>query len=378
MIITRISWIIMVLTTAVVSIYTANSIAFAFAVLLVAVPLTAVVKNLYVRRFIECSITSEQSVRKGDDGFISLKIKNNSILPVLRLKCVAEAVNQLNREKETIQVVTWVLPKKQQTVTLRYKNDFCGRTKITVKRILFYDCFGVIGVGKKYNKYCHIVVQPDTFDIAVSIGLAESNIDESEAYSQEKPGYDMTEIFQIREYAPGDSPKQIHWKLSSKLDKLIVKDPAFPVTRSVLVFWERTGQTNNSKRIDAQAETVISLCKGLIDSSVQFTVGWNDTDRNICLMYEIHDMDELVAVIPRLLRATGCTDGLSGAGLLVQTREDALCAHMVYVAENPQQEVEEMRKYGHVTTMLCGDVLLDGAIMFDEISYREQLTQIEI
>ncbi|MFR7744089.1 MAG: DUF58 domain-containing protein [Acutalibacteraceae bacterium] len=50
-------------------------------------------------------------------------------------------------------------------------------------------------------------------------------------------------MFQIRDYVPGDSQRQIHWKLSHKYDKLIVKDPSLPITRSAAVFWERTEET---------------------------------------------------------------------------------------------------------------------------------------
>lgn len=89
-------------------------------------------------------------------------------------------------------------------------------------------------------------------------------------------------------------------------------------------------------------------------------------------------MDEFVAVIPRLLRATGAKEAVSGAGLLMQTRTDALCAHMVYIAEQAQSEVLEMQRYGRVTTLLCGGAALDGAVCFNEKDYVHQLTEIEI
>ena len=189
---------------------------------------------------------------------------------------------------------------------------------------------------------------------------------------------DLTETYQIREYVPGDSIRQIHWKLSNKFDKLIVRDPGLPITRNVLVFWERTGESGDPDVIDAQAEVIISLCRSLMDSGIQFTIGWNDTDRNYCITHEIRDMDELVGVIPRLLRATGAKDTASGAALLIQTRPEALCAHMVYIAEEPQNEVMEMQRYGHVTMLVCGKEAPQGAILFNEEDYAQQLTQIEI
>ena len=76
--------------------------------------------------------------------------------------------------------------------------------------------------------------------------------------------------------------------------------------------------------------------------------------------------------------ATGAKDTASGAALLIQTRPEALCAHMVYIAEEPQNEVMEMQRYGHVTMLVCGEEAPQGAILFNEEDYAQQLTQIEI
>ena len=123
---------------------------------------------------------------------------------------------------------------------------------------------------------------------------------------------------------------------------------------------------------------VVSLCRSLTDSGVQFHVGWNDTDRNLCILHRIRDLDELIAVIPRILRATGVKEGASGAGLLLQSRADALCAHMVYLAHSPQNEVSDMQRYGHVTMLVCGDAASDNAVYFNEKNYQQQLTEIQI
>ena len=374
----KISWLLMLVISSAACAYTGNSVLAALVLLLVTAPVISLLLNIFAKKHIQCKVSCEAGVRKGDDGFITLEVSNDTLIPVLRTRCCIEAVNQLNKEKQLLEVVMWNPPKSKKRTTLRYRNDYCGRTRIEVKTITIYDCFGLIGIRCKGNAVCYMTVQPDTFETSVTLRLLENGSDDSDLYSQERAGNDLTETFQIREYVQGDSQRQIHWKLSSKFDRLIVRDAALPIVRSVLVFWERTGGSDNPERIDAQAETIVSLCKGLIDASMQFTVGWNDTDRNICIMHEIHDMDELVAVIPRLLRATGSKDSLSGAGLLVQTRSDALCAHMVYIAEEPQQEVDDMCRYGNVTMMLCGETYLDGAVMFDETSYRETLTQIEI
>ena len=348
-----------------------SSAALALAIVLILIPLCSLPLNLYIRKKLTVKINAASNIRKGESGRFSIVLENPTALPVLRVRCSVRVENQLNREKRDITVVTWMPPKRQQKTLLDTGSDYCGRLRIAAAQVILYDCFGLIGVPSRTKAAAHMTVQPNTFEASVSLLLMPECMDDSEMYSQERPGSDLTETYQIREYVPGDSPRQIHWKLSSKFDKLIVRDPALPITRNVLVFWERTGESGNPEMIDAQAEAVVSLCRCLLDQSVPFAVGWNDTDRNLCILHEIHEMDDLVGIVPRLMRAAGARDGISGAGLLLQTSAPASCAHVVYLAEEPQREVMDLQRFGHVTMLLCGETAVDGAIRFDPEHYRE-------
>ena len=358
--------------------YFGSSMALALAVLLVLIPLGSIPVNLYIRKNLSVSLNAAPNIRKGESGSFSVALDNPTIFPAMRVRCKLLAQNQLNRECETIHMMTWMPPKKGREAALTTGSDYCGRLRVSVQQAVLYDCFALIGIRCKCSAVTHITVQPDTFEPNITLIPSPHSMDESDVYSQDRPGSDLTETYQIREYVPGDNPRQIHWKLTGKFDKLIVRDPALPITRNVLVFWERTGESGNREIIDAQAETVVSLCRSLLDSGIQFTIGWNDTDRNLCILHEIRDMDELVGIIPRLMRATGVKESVSGAGLLLQTGGAPLCAHMVYIAEEPQSEVMELQRFGHVTMLLCGKTSLDSAVMFDPEHYQEQLSQIDL
>lgn len=345
---------------------------------LLLIPVCSLVLHLYIRRHLEVKLTADANMNKGKNGVFSIHVNNPTIFPVFRIGYRIQVENQLNREKRRMRMTGCLPPKKQVKTSMTTGSDYCGRLRISVQKIVLYDIFGLFGVACKCQAVAHMTVQPDTFEPEVMVLQSYSGVEESEVYSQDRPGSDLTETFQIREYVPGDSPRQIHWKLSSKFDKLIVRDPALPITRNVLIFWERTGESGSLDLLDAQAEAVVSLGKSLIEQSIQFTIAWNDTDRNLCIRYEIKDMDELIGIIPRLMRASGVKEGVSGAALLMQDASEALCAHMVYIAEEPQKEVMDMQRFGHVSMLLCGKTSMPGAVMFDAQNYQEQLMQIEL
>lgn len=81
--------------------------------------------------------------------------------------------------------------------------------------------------------------------------MPEVQSPDSDTSSPDRRGSDLTEPFRLREYAPGDSLRQIHWKLSSKLDRLVIREPGMPAARTLLVFWDRSG---DAAARDAQAE----------------------------------------------------------------------------------------------------------------------------
>lgn len=373
----KLRWAVTLLFLLAAFVLSGNALLLSFVLLLILVPVVSIPANLYVRKRLTVSVEASGILRKGDRGNFQIILHNPTWLPVLRLCCRVQVENQLNGIVKEIPLVTGALPKKKRQLRLQAGDDYCGRLRICASKVKLYDCFGLIGIPCESTSAGHMAVQPDTFYQSIRILPAQGRMEDSDLYSPDRPGQDLSEPYQIREYVPGDSMRQIHWKLSGKLDKLIVKDPSLPITRSVLLFWERWGQSGDPDRTDAQAEVLVSLCRNLMEQSVRFTVGWNDTKTNKCVFKELRDMDELIGFIPRLLCTPGTQTGASGVSLLLGSGE-AIPAHTVYIAQEPGSEVMELRRCSHVTMLLCGETQPEGAIRFDPEHYEEQLSQIEI
>ncbi len=96
--------------------------------------------------------------------------------------------------------------------------------------------------------------------------------------------------------------------------------------RSVLVFWERT-QTAAPEQSDAQADVVVTACRSLLESGVQFTVCWNDAQEQQCVSQPVRSVDELTGLLPRLLSA-GTAQGESGAALFSRSSGEAVLSHI--------------------------------------------------
>ena len=371
MIVRKLFWLATEISLAALWVCFGSVAALALALAMLLIPLVSIPINLHLRRKIRLKLTAQPNLRKEQEAQIMLKLTNPTVLPV-NLSCCLAVTNLLNgmllREKVHV---------TGNQVTRSVKSRYCGRLRITVEKAKLYDCFGLVGIPLNCPEKCHITVQPDGFETRISLADELGGIAESEQYSQYRSGSDMTETFQLREYVPGDSPRQIHWKLSGKLDRLIVRDPGLPIIQDVLLFWERTEPEETVQSIDAQAEVIVSIARALLEQDVQFRLGWNDTEENRCILHEIRELDDLIAVLPRLLCARGRGECDAGAALLMQTRPEALCSHMVYVSHTPATEVLDWSSYGHLTVLAVSNGGVD-AIRFDETNYPTQLAVLVI
>mgnify|MGYP003288138348 CR=1 FL=1 len=118
---------------------------------------------------------------------------------------------------------------------------------------------------------------------------------------------------------------------------------------------------------DAEAEIVASLCRNLLAQSVQFTLCWNENSQLV--RHLVRDLDELIALLPRLLTAKA-EPGLSGAQLLLQTTPAGAYSHLIYVS-GEQPAGPNLQTLGHLTALVCG-------ADYSETDYMNQLSELTI
>lgn len=156
----------------------------------------------------------------GDTQDISLKISNDSIIPVAYIEVVNDTFEDLLRKYHGdaffLNLNSSKFLKKDVVFRKRGIYDF-GITTIKTS-----DIFGVFNHTKKYKNNAGIKVYPRIYQIK-SLFLGGSEKLENRL-SNESKVEDLTLIKDIREYRIGDSLKRVHWKLSAKHGDLYVKN----------------------------------------------------------------------------------------------------------------------------------------------------------
>ena len=371
-------WLLCLAGFAVLYVFAPSAVTLTLAVGALLLPLLAAVLALLMRGRVHGALQLPEEILKRQDGKIVLKLQNDGILPFLRVRAELFAENILTGECSA-QTVNCVLPARGKTETaVGFFAAHCGMLRLRLRRLAVYDLFGLVPIPVACDEKAELLILPETFEPRLRLPLRSGQSEESDSYSQDKPGFDYAEVFQVREYREGDSPKQIHWKLTTKFDDLMVRDPGLPQERTVLLYWERGCAGETPAQTDAMAEVLVSVLRGLLRQGVRCAVAWNGPDSEP----EEHTLrmeDELYDLLPKLLQARRADqEGLDSYLRLYGPRKSG---KVIFLAARTTPLLESLCPPEALTVLLCTDAAEESAgrsYCFPADSFAEALDEIDL
>ena len=354
-------WLLAVLLLAVLCFITASAWVLAALLLCVILPLVSFGVNFAVRSKLHLSLSLPTSTTKNTAVTIVAELRNESLFPALRVFVPIQVRNDLTGEVRQFDVALSAGAKSSQRTTFLLESDYCGRLSLQTEKILVMDYFGILPVKAALAANAKTTVLPDMFPTEVRLTPAPAVSDEG---SESRRGPDRSEVFQLREYRPGDDVRQIHWKLSSKLDELVWKEPSMPESRSLLVAWDKRNQAT-PEAMDAMAEAVSSVCQGILNEGIPFELCWTEDELHTCW---IENEDELLRVIPALVGSAGKAD-------CAMPDFQNYSSVLYFGTRLPEDEPNS-----HVKCLLCGDTSEqnDQVYRFTPKNVREDLRRLEM
>lgn len=158
---------------------------------------------------------------QGEEGRLTLRFACRSLLPVTRLIVVLELENRYTGELSTKKYTYSGLSDSEGFVPL--PTEFCGLIEC---RLLSYECRDMLELFAVRRRpdcpvSCVVLPRPVKPDAALDIDGALSRA----VNLKPKYGGGFSEEHELRQYRPGDTVNSIHWKLSSKTDDIIIREP---------------------------------------------------------------------------------------------------------------------------------------------------------
>lgn len=373
-----ISWVFVAVLLLLVLFFRDSKVALCALVFWIFFPIVSTILNLFLKKKIHVHIELNESTGKGQEEEVRLTLTNQGWLSPLHIYVRVKVENTLTKECISKELVFPVVSKKSATESFFIRTDHCGYLKITVTDIILLDWIGFVAIRCHKNEIYakgQTVVLPDTFVPQVILDPATCYDSEAQEWSPYRKGNDQTETHALRDYVPGDSLRQIHWKLSSKRGELIVRELSMPETKTLLVFWNRKCQ-GSAEEMDAMAESVASIMQALWENGEAYTLGWAQ-DEEVSFV-PVGTEEELQQAIALMLKGE----------FIAEENVQNDYAKIIYfgMAEEELPEIVAMRKEAVITEVLCSHdkenvkISADGnnTIVYNAKTYREDLGRVEL
>ena len=285
----------------------------------------------------------------GEPADFSFIIDNLSLIPVFRSEIEVKVTNLLNGQEAGGRETVSLNPRRGSRIFFRTEGNHCGYVRAEVTDGVISDPLGLFTKRADVKKDTGCYVYPGIGELPISAEQLDRYDMESYKFSSTKPGDDFSEIFGIREYAPGDSIKRIHWKLSGKLGDVMVRIPGLPVENSLLIILDK-GKTGTPEEIDRVIELYLSLSSSLIKQDFRHSIGWYNYDAHEFTVKNISSREDVFACIPELISSPFVDDESGTVTRFLESENDNRFAVYMYVTigSDAEKEVEKLREYGDV------------------------------
>ena len=174
-------------------------------------------------------------VVRGTDADYTIRFSNARLLPVRSVMVQLELLNRYT-EKQTHE--SYRLHNLESArIMLPLPTEECGVLRCRVIRCEVYDPLGIFVIKRRFDAELSCAVLPEAQKAQVDLDAALDAF----RVLKPKPGGGFAEEYDLRDYRPGDQLNSIHWKLSSKTDRLIVKEALTPENCDVFLVLEQPG-----------------------------------------------------------------------------------------------------------------------------------------
>ncbi len=183
-----------------------------------------------------------------------------------------------------------------------------GNYEISIKKVRIYDWLGLFYLTKKNDERAMVTVLPSFYPVNIRLTEAVRNfIGDAESYDSLRSGDDTSETFKLRAFQDGDKLKNIHWKLSAKMEELIVRESSMPKACSTVLLLDsmveqRKFLPRKSGATDGFIKAVASLSFSIMDRGVPHFVAWYSRSEQDIVRARVDDEESFYTFLLYLLQ----------------------------------------------------------------------------
>lgn len=378
----RLSWLIIIIAAAFLYLFCNESVTLTLLLVCLLSPVVSAAVLLFsskkVRVRFDSAEVNEENIR------FKVVIDNTGVMPASEIEIPVACTNLRTGETDSVTINGSAMSKKDRAVFIETSGRHAGRYELTADNAVIMDPLRLWSKKVPVDQKLSLTVMPKIFEMKLSVTNSAASMYDSDQFSRSRKGIEPGEVRNIREYVPGDPIKNIHWKLSEKTDKLLVKDLELPVTDQIITVLDTyTDGSITADEMDAIASVYVSLMLALLTEGLEFSACWIDPDTSRPVIKRIQTESDFIAASGKFLAVPAMYQD-AAVDLLGRELPENRFAHIITTGSQIPDDLNAFANGGQVTLLLCGGEssmsASEGAeiIGFGEDSFEDDLAEIEV
>lgn len=299
----RIQYLILLISILGLYIFTNQYLFFILLLFFATVPIFSLLLLILTYKRITADFEIPHEIKKSEAALINFTLNNSSFFPVSGAVLYLTCRNCLTGKETDIKRFCFIGNKNINHISFAVSDMNAGRISVILNKMKICDFLGLFRFSKNINIEKSGLIYPEISEVKIEMQHMADINGNGEHYSQNQKGQDVNEIFALREYIPGDETRKIHWKLSAKRSKLVVRDFGLSLNYPIFLLLEIFNSKNENcdKALDACMMTFVSVSQSLIEKGICHNIAWYDSVSERLIVKEIESVDALEAYLPELL-----------------------------------------------------------------------------
>lgn len=242
---------------------------------LILIPVALLVLQILAGAGTELDCQIPAACRAGDSIPLTIVMKRKNRIPMGKVGLCLQFENLMFGEKKTQFFELIPREKMRSTYSWPVEMPDCGSVRITLLYEEYRDLTGIFSKRRKKEFSVETLVYPAQIQLETSLTRRPETRTTGEYYDPYRHGQDVSEAAGIRDYIPGDHPGSIHWKLSSKLDNLVVREFAYPSDYNVIILYDMMKQADETPVANIRNDAVLALTVALSSRMLELNLEHN-------------------------------------------------------------------------------------------------------
>ena len=223
--------------------------------------------------------TTAPQIARGGKVSLTLRLDNRFHRPIARASYRLRITNRMTAQEHRAKaVMRGLTPEEDRLWTL--ETDHCGAIECQVERLWVCDCLGLFSLPVRKPKLFTLLVTP----ILEEPGPVEIPEGVGAPVPEQKNRTVFGEVYELRDYRPGDSMRMIHWKMSAKKDDLITREPPEDTRPLPVLTFDHFGPLDI---VDRTLDRLEGYSMALLEQGRSHEIRWAHPETGVIRMYAV-------------------------------------------------------------------------------------------